>query len=209
MDVINLVNQALEKKKEPIRPVMNAPSEGANVFESALARETREMKDDKEKEKDKVEIAKEKETEKKNLEESDKLMGEINGGKLKDALKRIADDVLTADYTAEKDLKGKKGFEEMLGVWFKAFPDMKSKNDSGFADADFVIQEREYTGIQKGALGPIKPSKPEKAVDLHELEIEEFKDGKLVKMWSWGNTAELFSELGVMPVEEKKEKKGK
>jgi hypothetical protein len=37
-----------------------------------------------------------------------------------------------------------------------------------------------------------------KPVDLHQLEVDLIKDGKVVTGWAWGNNVELLTELGVM-----------
>jgi predicted ester cyclase len=85
----------------------------------------------------------------------------------------------------------------MIGMYMTAFPDMKGKMTQSFGDREFVVAEFEYTGTQKGPLGPIKPTG--KSVDMHQLEIDQFKDGKIVKGWAWGNNMEMLTQLGVVP----------
>jgi predicted ester cyclase len=133
----------------------------------------------------------------------------MNTNKLDDALKLVADDFKLVDYTEEKDVAGKKAFKDMLHTWMTAFPDMKVKSTASFTDGDFVVEEFEYTGVQKGALGPIKATN--KPVNIHQLEIDELKDGKFVKAWSFGNGNEMLGQLGVLSdkKEQKKEEKKK
>ena len=208
------MGQLKEDKKNPVRPVFAALPDGSEHFEAKAEKEEAKKEDKKDDGKDSKAKKEEKkdddsskraETEKKNVEAEDKMIADMNAGKIADSLKYLADDVSTTDYTQDKDLKGKKAFEAMIHGYLAAIPDMKIKGSGTFGDGKFVVQEFEYTGTQKGALGPIKPTN--KPVDMHQLEIDEFKDGKIVKIWSWGNNMELLSELGVTgDHEDKKEK---
>jgi hypothetical protein len=72
-----------------------------------------------------------------------------------------------------------------------------------FADGEFAIEEIEYTGTQKGPYGSVKATN--KPVTIHQLRVDEFKDGHFAKSWTWWNKGELLSELGSTP-DPKKEK---
>jgi steroid delta-isomerase-like uncharacterized protein len=194
MDTPNMLAQVKEEKK--IRGVLAGPTDGTDAFESADAK-LKEAKD----EKAKGELAKAVEAEKKNLEAEEKFAGHINGNKEAEALKLVADDFKLVDYTQEKDLD-KKGFKELVHMWLASFGDLKVKNAASFAAGDFVVQEVEYTGVQKAPFMGIKDS--HKPINLHMVQVDQFKDGKIVKSWSWGNSAELFEQIA-----EKKEEKKK
>jgi ketosteroid isomerase-like protein len=189
-----------DKKKDHVRPVAAAVPDGNAHFEPAALKE-KEAKDDKEK----AELAKASDVEKKNMEAEEKFVGAMNANKTDDALKLLTDDFKLVDYTQEKDVVGKKAFKDMLHVWTTAFPDLKTKSTGAFAEGDFVIQEFEYAGIQKGPLGPIKATN--KPVTVHQLEVDQFKDGKFVKAWSFGNAGELMSEIVADEKKDEKEKK--
>jgi len=190
LDGPTLFGQIMEDKKNPVRAAINTPPDGMTDYESP-AMKAKEAKDEKEK----AELTKVMAEEKKNLEVEDKVIGHMNAGKPDEALKLVADDVKYADYTMEKDVSGKKTFGEFVHKWFTAFPDIKTKSTASFVDGDFVIEEFEYTGTQKGALGSIKPTN--KTATFHQLEVDQFKDGKLVKAWVYGNNGELLTQLGV------------
>jgi predicted ester cyclase len=186
------MGQMVPDKKNPVRGVISAPPDGTEKYEAKTGKEVKDAKDEKEK----AELAKVVEEEKKHVEFENKFVAFLNDHKIDEAIKWVGEDVFFADYTQEKDLKGKKAFKDMLGMYLTAFPDMKAKATGCFAAGEFAVCEFEYTGTQKGALGPIKPTN--KPVDLHQVEVDQIKDGKLVKGWSWGNNVELLTELGVI-----------
>ena len=61
-----------------------------------------------------------------------------------------------------------------------------------------MIAESTTSGNHTGPLGPLKPTK--KAVAMHGLDIMQMKEGKIVKGWSYGNSAEMMTQLGLMPM---------
>jgi len=196
-----LLGQLVPDKKNPVRELLTAPHAGTSSYESKSAKDEKEAKDAKEK----AELAKAVETEKKNVEVEKKLMSEQNAGKIAEVLKLMAEDIVYVDFTQDKDAKGKKAFDELLHKYLTAFPDLKVKSTAEFAAGDFVVEEFEYTGTHKGPLGGVKATN--KPINLHQLEIDEFKDGKFVKSWAWGNNAELYSQIGLGAEEKKGEKK--
>jgi steroid delta-isomerase-like uncharacterized protein len=187
------MGQLVPDKKNPVRGILTTPPDGTETYKAKTSEEEKDTKD----EKAKMELAKVVKWEKEEVEIDNKFATLFNDRKLEDAYKLVGEDVFVADYTQEKDLKGKKAFKDMIGMYLAAFPDMKAKITTAFGDGDFVVAEWEYTGTQKGALGPIKATN--KPVDLHQIEIDQMKDGKLVKSWVWGNNVEMLTELGVMP----------
>ncbi len=192
-DSVTMMGQLNPDKKNPVRALITAPPDGDKHYEASSKREEKAEKDPKEK----AEIAMMVKVEKEEIEIENKGIAAINAGKQEEFLKMIAKDYRYADYTEEKDTKGEKEFKELLGMWFKAIPDLKQKSEAAFADAEFAIEEFEYTGTHKGPFGPIKATN--KPVTLHQLEVDEFKDGKFVRSWAWWNKAELLTEIGVMP----------
>jgi steroid delta-isomerase-like uncharacterized protein len=185
------MGQLMPDKKNPVRAVITAPPDGTEKHEAKTSREEKEAKDEKEK----AELAKAVEIEKKNVELENKFASWISEHKVDDMLKASAKDVVLVDYTQGADIKGDKAFKDMMNMYYAAFPDMKAKVDNAFGAGEYAVVEWEYTGTQKGALGPIKPTN--KTVDLHQLEVDQIKDGKIVKGWSWGNNMEMLTELGV------------
>jgi steroid delta-isomerase-like uncharacterized protein len=204
MDGPTLIGQLVENKKEekknPVRGIVAAPPDGTAHHESAEAK-AKDAKDPKEK----AELDKVAETEKKNVELEDKFIGWTNDKKDEDIVKLTEEKYKGVDYTQPKDIVGRKEFKEMMHTWRVAFPDIKVKSLHAFGDHDFAIEELEYTGVQKGALGPIKATN--KPVTVHYLSIDEIRDGKVVATWTFGDSNELLSQLGVVSAAEKMEEK--
>jgi predicted ester cyclase len=82
----------------------------------------------------------------------------------------------------------------------KAFPDLKSTIVNAWGIGDYVIDEYEMTGTQKGPLVMGKMTLPAtgKPVDIHGLEVLQLKDGKMVKGWGYENGVEFAMQLGLM-----------
>ncbi len=60
----------------------------------------------------------------------------------------------------------------------------------------FVIEEYSITGVHSGTLysGPASGH----ALRLHFVDIDELRDGKVMRTWTFGNSLELYSETGVV-----------
>jgi len=60
----------------------------------------------------------------------------------------------------------------------------------------FVIEEYTLTGVHSGKLTDGPPSGH--ALRLHYVDIDELKDGKVVRTWCFGNSLELLAEAGAV-----------
>jgi len=67
-------------------------------------------------------------------------------------------------------------------------------NDWGVGS--FVVEEYTLTGVHSGKLTGAAPSGH--ALRLHYVDIDELKDGKIVRTWTFGNSLELYAETGVV-----------
>jgi len=114
-----------------------------------------------------------------------------------DFLANIADNAEYDDYTQPQTMKGKADAKKFLKEMNTGFPDAKFNIANTWAFGDFVISEGTMTGTQKGSFFGIPATK--KSVTVHNLDIQQFKDGKMVKGWSYGNGAEMAMQLGLMP----------
>jgi predicted ester cyclase len=92
-------------------------------------------------------------------------------------------------------LRGAKAFRGLLVELTRVFPDLQATLSTAFGAGDYGIFEVHFAGTQKGPIGPIKPTN--KGTDVHELQVNQFKDGRMFRSWSWSNGAELMSELGI------------
>lgn len=173
-DMGTLMSQ-LGASKQPARPVQALPTEPALKIASTNAG-----------------------NEPRNLGLATSLMGAFEKKSEANFLASMSDttrwDVLREPATVQGTKAAKTHFKSLL----KAFPDAKVTIDNSWAVGDFVIVEGTLSGTHKGALGPIAATK--KPVNLHFADIMEFDSaGKIVKGWSYGNSAELAMQLGLLP----------
>jgi ketosteroid isomerase-like protein len=79
---------------------------------------------------------------------------------------------------------------------FTAFKDVNV-----VAVEDFTIDEQEGTFTQKAAYNFDKVHIPntKKSATTHSVEIDQWKDGKIVKSWNWSSAMEVDAQLGVGP----------
>jgi steroid delta-isomerase-like uncharacterized protein len=160
--------------KMPVRPVVNEPPAGSTVFEAKGTAD-----------------------EAKNIDLENQWVAAINAGKIDDAMKLTTAETSIEDYTQPSIVKGQKAFKDYLGMYLKAFPDLKASIVNAFPVGDYAVVEFRYTGTNKGPLGKTKPTN--KSVDMQQVEVDEIKDGHFAHEWAWGNSAEMLGELGLMP----------
>jgi steroid delta-isomerase-like uncharacterized protein len=135
--------------------------------------------------------------EQKNVDAATKMMGAFEKKSEADFIGAVADDITWDDMTQPETMKGKDSGKKYFKMMTTAFPDGKITSSNVWGIGDYVIVENTMTGTQKGALGPIAATK--KPVTLHGIDIMQFKDGKIVKGWSYGNSGEMMMQLGLMP----------
>ena len=133
--------------------------------------------------------------EQKNLAASKQIDAAFESKKEADFLAPLTDDIEWTDYSQPEASKGKDAAKKFFGTFTKAFPDGKSTVTAGYGAGDFVVHESTFIGTQKGALGPIPATK--KPVQIHSVDILQFKDGKVVKGATYANSIELVGQLGL------------
>jgi ketosteroid isomerase-like protein len=115
-----------------------------------------------------------------------------------DFLRAIADDLEWDEMAMPETSKGKEAAKKWFAMSTAAWADPKRTTANAWTMGDVVITEGVFTGKHVGRLGDIAPTK--KDVTLHSVDIVQVKDGKVVKGWSYGNSAELMAQLGLMPM---------
>ena len=108
------------------------------------------------------------------------------------------EDVEYQGLLTSSSVKGRADLKKTFGTFFKAFPDAKMEPALVLGVSDYAIVEYQLKGTQQGALGPIKATK--KPVSLHAVDIMQFKDGKVSRVWTFRNSAELMQQLGLFQV---------
>jgi len=131
--------------------------------------------------------------EKANVEAIKKLNEAFNAHKPADQIAAFADDAVQSDQAGPSDTKGKKAIEPGLKMFHTIFPDGKIAVEA-VAVGDYVIQTGTFSGTHKGPLGKASQAK----VEMAFAEVNELKDGKIVKMWRFRNALALAAKLGLM-----------
>jgi steroid delta-isomerase-like uncharacterized protein len=135
--------------------------------------------------------------EQKNVDAATKMFAAFEKKNADDFMGGASDDITWDDLTQPEAMKGKAAGKKYFAAMTTAFPDVKSTTTNAWGIGDVVIAEGTLSGTQKGAFFGIPATK--KAINLHGLDIMTFKDGKIVSGRSYGNGAELMSQLGLLP----------
>jgi ketosteroid isomerase-like protein len=174
VDTPTMIGQLKPDPKNPVRAVVTAPPNGTSLLD---AQATPGVSG--------------------NVEILSKWATTFSAGKIDEALKVFGKDVVMDDYSSPAAIKGEKPIKDMWTMYVKALPDLKPTLARSFATGDYVVGEWEYQGINKGPMGPIKATN--KPIDLHEVEVDQLKDGKVINVWAWGNSAEMLGQMGLLP----------
>lgn len=122
----------------------------------------------------------------------------LDDKKEKDVVALASEDTTADDYAAPATMKGLKGWKGMYRQYVAAFPDVKQQPlDNQWAIGPYVVSEGVLKGTNKGAIGPFKASG--KPVALHFVDILQFKAGKIARLQTWSNGAELLAQIGALP----------
>jgi ketosteroid isomerase-like protein len=118
----------------------------------------------------------------------------------KAALAMISDDAAMNDYTDDQP-RDKKWMKEVWVAVKKSMKDSTWKDWSLFGVEDFTIDEGEYSFTQTGDFvhGKVHIPSKKKTITGHNVEIDQWKDGKIVRSWNWSNEMEFDMQLGIGP----------
>ena len=135
--------------------------------------------------------------EKANLEAVKKGNDAFVANKVPELMATLADDATESDQSGPRDVQGKKEIEKNLTTFRNAWSDVKVSNAEMWAAGDYVIQVMKFEGKHDKDLGKLK--KTGKTVALDVVEVMRFKDGKIDRMWRFGNSMDFAMQLGLMP----------
>jgi steroid delta-isomerase-like uncharacterized protein len=130
----------------------------------------------------------------KNVAAYNAMSDAMSNHKEKDFLAFIPADSTYDDFTQAKQMKGTKDAKAWFEMMSRAVPDLKGSTANVLGVEDYTVAEIEMTGTQKGAMGPLRASN--KPIDIHGLEIVQWKDGKTTHGWLYANSAELLQQIG-------------
>jgi ketosteroid isomerase-like protein len=106
----------------------------------------------------------------------------------------IADDieVFRLDRAApDRGKSTRKGFYK----WFTSgLSSLSQTPTNAWGIGSFVIEEYTVAGVHSGKLTDGAPSGH--ALRLHYVDVDEMKDGKIVRTWTFGNSLELLAQIG-------------
>lgn len=145
--------------------------------------------------------------EQKNVDTYKAMMGSFESKKEADFLANISDTAEYDDYTMPQTMKGKAEAKKFFKEMTTAFPDTKATLLNTWAFGDFVVAETQMTGTNKGPFMGMPATK--KTVNMRGVDVQQFKDGKLVHGWSYSNGAEFAQQMGLMPTPKKADDKAK
>ena len=92
---------------------------------------------------------------------------------------------------------GAEGWRQLRTPFFTAFPDLHVTIDYMVAEGDKVAVQYTIRGTHQGELMGIPPTG--KQVMVRGLDMNRFKDGKLVERWGNQDDVGMMQQLGVMP----------
>lgn len=136
--------------------------------------------------------------EQKNLDVYKATMAAMESKKEADFLAGIADNAEYDDMTMPQTMKGKAEAKKMFKEMTTAFPDTKVTVLNAWAFGDHVVVEMSMTGTNKGPFMGMPATK--KTINVKGVDVQQFKDGKMVKGWSYSNGAEFAQQMGLMPM---------
>jgi predicted ester cyclase len=112
-------------------------------------------------------------------------------------LATVTDDTVIDDNSMPVTFKGTKGAKDYVNGFWKAFPDFKQDYPVRFAAGDVLLTEGVFTGTQSGPMGPLKATN--KPVTYRFVDVMQIKDGKIARVDSFGDSAEILVAVGAMP----------
>jgi len=146
-------------------------------------------------------VAKDDDTEKKNLESAKALMDDFNKRDWK-ALDATFDDKLVwSEQGMAKDFGNKAETMKSHQGLVKAFSDVKFSSDNMWAAGDYVAWQGTMTGTNDGPapeMGLPKATKKPITIKFFQL-LKYGKDGKLTNSWGFWNSGAMAMQLGLVP----------
>jgi len=109
----------------------------------------------------------------------------------------IADDFIATVVGAPEQIRGPQGFREFVGIYRKAFPDLRITVDEQFAEGETVVTRWTATGTNEGELMGM-PATGKQATTAG-ININRISGGKLVEGWGLFDQLGLLQQIGAVP----------
>jgi steroid delta-isomerase-like uncharacterized protein len=109
----------------------------------------------------------------------------------------IADNFVATVVGAPEQIRGPQGFREFVGIYRKAFPDLRITVDEQFAEGETVVTRWTATGTNEGELMGM-PATGKQATTAG-ININRISGGKLVEGWGLFDQLGLLQQIGAVP----------
>lgn len=109
----------------------------------------------------------------------------------------LAEEFVRESDTFPEPIRGREQAGEMMRMYLRAFPDLRFTIEQMVVSGDYVITRWKSSGTQKGELMGILPSG--RVAEVHGCEVNEVKNGRITRDWSYRDTGTVMRQLGVLP----------
>jgi predicted ester cyclase len=109
----------------------------------------------------------------------------------------FADDVDVFRLDRPAPERGKEDRRKFARTVARAFSSLAQNPINAWGIGAYAIEEYTITGVNSGPIAGIQPTGH--AVRLHVVDIAEMTGGKIVHLYTFGNSLELFAEIGAIP----------
>jgi steroid delta-isomerase-like uncharacterized protein len=121
-----------------------------------------------------------------------------NRGDWSQAPETYHEDIVVHSPTEPDPLVGREdGWKRLWDQLHTAYPDFRMDIEDMFAEGDKVSVRFRVTGTNTGEYFGMKPTR--KPIDVTELAVFHFRDGKVSHIWFGMDTMEIGRQLGVVP----------
>jgi steroid delta-isomerase-like uncharacterized protein len=136
------------------------------------------------------------------MEENKAIVRRVNDevwseGRLDVIEELIADNFVATVVGAPEQIRGPQGFREFVGIYRKAFPDLRITVDEQFAEGETVVTRWTATGTNEGELMGM-PATGKQATTAG-ININRISGGKLVEGWGLFDQLGLLQQIGAVP----------
>ena len=115
-------------------------------------------------------------------------------GNLKKCKEIFSERLQFHDVAMDKAFQGLAGYEEVEGLFQKAFPGKLARIDQLFSADDKVVVRWRCTGTHKGEFNGISPTN--KKVDITGISIYRFSKEQIVEVWQSWDRLGLYEQIG-------------
>jgi predicted ester cyclase len=101
------------------------------------------------------------------------------------------------NYDFPSSAPGRQGFQQVIGFFRRAFPDMHVTLEDEIAEGDKVVTRGYFSGTHQGEFQGIAPTG--KQIHVKYIDVWRLENGQLVENWVQMDMLGLLQQLGVIP----------